>query len=111
MNSKYIRILICIILSLTCGPSINEGLSLFGGQSLLPTPAEETNYRQYTQNEAIAAFLSRLDALSPELSVRVVGRTLSTDEYAARDIFLAILSVKPAASPEALDRAKPTVLF
>ncbi|MCX6569924.1 MAG: M14 family zinc carboxypeptidase [Candidatus Aminicenantes bacterium] len=105
MKTKNANILIFIILGL------GWGLSLFGGQSLLPTPAEEASYRQYTQNEAIAAFLSRLDALSPGLSVQVVGRTLPTDEYAARDIFLAILSQNAAASPEALDRAKPTVLF
>jgi hypothetical protein len=105
MKTKNANILIFIILG------FSWGLSLFGGQSLLPTPAEETSYRQYTQNEAIAAFLSRLDALSPELSVRIVGRSLPTDEYGARDIFLAILSENAAASPEALDRAKPTVLF
>jgi len=99
------------------GLSPLEGLSLFGGQSpdrgqsLLPTPAEETGYRQYTQNEAIAAFLSALDVRSPELSVGIVGRSLPTDQYGARDIFLAILSEKAAATPEALDRTKPTVLF
>ena len=111
MSSKNVKILISIILGLTCGPSINAGLSLFGGQSLLATPGEESGYRHYSQNEAIAAFLSALDALSPELSIQIVGRTLPTDESAARDIYLAVLSVKPSASPEALDRAKPTVLF
>jgi len=99
-------------LSLFAGdfPAGPEGQSPNRGQSLR-TPAEATGYLEYTQNEAIAAFLSALDALSPELAVRVVGRTLPTDEYAARDIYLAVLSEKPAASPKALDRTKPTVLF
>lgn len=105
MKAKNVKILIFIILGLTWG------LSLFGGQSLLPTPAEESGYRQYSQNEAIAAFLSALDARSPELVVEIVGRSLPTDEYGARDIFLAILGEKAAATPEALDRTKPTVLF
>ena len=111
MKTKNVKILVFIILGLTCAPSIKEGLCLFGGQSLLPTPAEEAGYRQYTQNEAIAAFLSALDARSPELAVSVVGRSLPTDEYGARDIFLAVLSEKPVATPDTLDRTKPTVLF
>jgi len=81
------------------------------GQSLLKTPAEETSHREYTQNEAVAAFLSALDARSPELVVRTVGRSLGTDEYPAKEIFLAVLGEKPASTPEALDRTKPTVLF
>jgi hypothetical protein len=107
MKSKTFKILVSIILGMTFGPSISGAQ----GRTVLPTPGEETAYREYTQNEAIAAFLSALDARSPELAVRIVGRTLGTDAYGARDIFLAILSEKPAASPEALDRAKPTVLF
>jgi len=129
MRSKNISLPISIILALIWGLSPAGGLSLFAGdfpagpegqsrsagQSLsptaLPTPAEETGYREYTQNEAIAVFLSALDARAPEITVQVVGRSLPTDEYGARDIFLAILSEKAAATPEALDRTKPTVLF
>lgn len=107
MKSKTFKILISIILGMTFGPSISGAQ----GKTVLPTPGEETAYREYTQNEAIAAFLSALDARSPQLAVRTVGRTLATDEYGARDIFLAILSEKGAATPEALDRTKPTVLF
>lgn len=110
MKKKNHKMLVSNILCLMGGLLIG-GLSPVGGQSLLPTPAEEAGYRQYSQNEAIATFLSALDALSPELTVRVVGRTLPTDEYGARDIYLAVLSEKPAASPEALDRTKPTVMF
>ncbi|MHB8054223.1 MAG: M14 family zinc carboxypeptidase [Candidatus Aminicenantales bacterium] len=77
----------------------------------LPTPGEASAYREYTQNGSIAAFLSALAARTPELRVSVVGRTLPTDVYGARDIFLAVLGEKPAATPEALDRTKPTVLF
>ena len=67
------------------------------GQSLIKTPAEEANYLAYSQNEAIAAFLSALAARTPELRVSTVGRSLRTPEYGARDIFLAVLAEKPAA--------------
>jgi len=107
MKSKTLNILVSLVLGATFSPSIGRAQ----GKTVLPTPAEETGYREYTQNEAIAAFLSALDARSAELAVRIVGRSLATDEYGARDIFLAILSEKAAATPEALDRAKPTVLF
>ncbi len=40
---------------------------------LLKTPAEEAGYARYSQNEAIAAFLSRLAAEAPE-ALSVVGR-------------------------------------
>ncbi len=76
----------------------------------LRTPAEEANYLAYSQNEAIASFLSALAARTPELRVSNVGRSLPDREYGARDIFLAVLAEKPAAAPEELDRTKPTVL-
>jgi hypothetical protein len=79
--------------------------------SPVPTPGEASGYKEYSQNESIAAFLSVLADRTPELRVSVVGRTFPVGEYAARDIFLAVLSEKPAATPEALDRTKPTVLF
>jgi hypothetical protein len=75
------------------------------------TPAEEANYLAYTQSEAVASFLSVLAARTPELRVSTVGRSLPGDGYGARDIFLAVLAQKPAASPADLDRSKPTVLF
>ncbi len=81
------------------------------GKAPLLTPGEATDYREYTQNEALAAFLSVLDAASDEVTVSIVGRSLPTDEYGARDIFLAVVAAKSASRPEALDRSKPTVLF
>ena len=110
MKSKSVILGISVILAIICGPSLNGGPSLFEEQSLLPTPAEEAAYLRYTQNDTIAAFLSALDARSPELAVMVVGRSLPTDEYGAKDIFLAVLSDRSAATPASLDRTKPTVL-
>jgi len=91
------------------GQSPGRGQSL--KQSLLKTPAEESGYLQYSQNEAIAAFLSVLKSRATGVAVSVVGRTLPTDAYGARDIFLVVLSDNGAATPAALDRTKPTVLF
>jgi hypothetical protein len=78
---------------------------------LLKTPAEAVNYTLYTQNEDVAAFLSALDAATDKLAVTIVGRSLTTREYDARDIFLAVLSERPALRPDDFDRTKPTVLF
>jgi len=87
-----------------------EGQSL-QKQAIVPTPAENANYLEYTQYEAIVSFLSALESRAPELGVATVGRSLPTERYGARDIFLAVLGGKGAATPESLDRTKPTVLF
>jgi hypothetical protein len=81
---------------------------------LLKTPAEDAGYTRYSQNEAIAAFLSRLAVEAPEvLSVSVVGRSLPSASYGARDIFLVTMAVgaSGASGPIVLDPGKPTVLF
>ncbi len=78
-------------------------------KGLIKTPGEASNYREYTQSEALAAFLSELDAASDEVTVATVGRSLPTDAYGARDIPLAALSAD-GAWLEALVRTKPTVL-
>jgi hypothetical protein len=77
----------------------------------LKTPAEESGYTQYSQNEAIAAFMSALEISSDLAAVSTVGRTLPADAYGARDIYLVVLSKNGAATPATLDRTKPTVLF
>jgi hypothetical protein len=79
--------------------------------ALLKTPGEECGYTRYTQNDALAAFLSALAASSPEAAVSIVGRSLPTDAYGAQDLYLVFVSRNGAASPAALDRTKPTVLF
>ena len=95
-------------------------IGIFGGsavagagipQTTLPTPAEKASYREYTQYEAVVSFLSTLRSRAPELGVATVGRSLPTERYGARDIFLAVLGGKGAVTPESLDRTKPTVLF
>ena len=92
------------------------GLSALAGQSLqspslLKTPAEASGYLEYTQNEALAAFLSALDAASDNVAVSVVGRSLPSDAYGARDIFLVLLNENGAVTPGLPDGSKPTVLF
>ena len=92
------------------------GLSALAGQSLQPpsllkTPAEASGYLEYTQNEALAAFLSALDAASDNVAVSVVGRSLPSDAYGARDIFLVLLNENGAVTPGLPDGSKPTVLF
>jgi hypothetical protein len=75
------------------------------------TPGEAAGYKAYTQNEDIALFLMLADAASPELAVRIVGRTKDVDGYAGRDIYLCLLTENGAAEIAALDRSKPTLLL
>jgi hypothetical protein len=75
------------------------------------TPAEESGYSAYTQNEDIARFLSLADAASKDLEVRIVGRTKGVDAYPAHDIFLAILSENGAGPGPGINVGKPTILL
>jgi hypothetical protein len=110
MKTKSIGLKTAFLVAAIVGLGLS-GQPFLGGQSLLKTPGEETEYREYTQNEAITAFLSVLDARAPGLAVSVVGRSLGTDDYGARDILLVVLGEKAAAAaPGGLDRTKPTVL-
>jgi hypothetical protein len=80
------------------------------GQSL-KTPAEDANYTRYSQHEDIARFLSVLAARAKEVKVQVVGRTQEVKGFPAKDLFLAIISEEGAATPEALNRAKLTLML
>lgn len=75
------------------------------------TPAEEVNYRAYSQNEDIARFLSLADAASKEMAVRIIGETKDVEDYPAHDIFLCILTEEGADSPTTFNREKPTLLL
>jgi hypothetical protein len=86
-------------------------LGLAAAPAVLKTPAEETGYTQYTQNDAIGRFLSEADALSRELTVQVIGRTNDIEGFAACEIFLAVLTEEGVSRPQDLDRKKPTVLI
>ncbi|MFA9453167.1 MAG: M14 family zinc carboxypeptidase [Candidatus Aminicenantaceae bacterium] len=87
---------------------IVSGQTGLGAEEKIRTPGEASNFTQYTQHEDIVRFLSRLDHLSPELEVRIVGRTLPVQNYGAKDIFLCILTEEGAGSPDSIDRSKPT---
>lgn len=77
----------------------------------VPTPAEEAGYKEYSQHEAVARFLSRVAAAAPEAKVQVVGRTKDVREYPSQDLYLVILTEEGAAIPEQFNAAKPTVLI
>ncbi len=77
----------------------------------LKTPAESTAYTGYTQNEAVAAFLSAAAAVSPEMRVMTVGLTRSVEGFDARDIYLVVLTAEGVSRPADLDRGRITVLI
>jgi hypothetical protein len=98
-------------LPVLAGTVVGLALTWLQAASLLPTPGEESHYKEYSQNEAIARFLGRVAFASPLAKVRVVGRTKDVREYSSRDLFLVILSEEGVAVPERLNAAKPTVLI
>jgi hypothetical protein len=73
------------------------------------TPAEESSYARYSQNEDIARFLSALVRASTRVAVATVGRTLAAEDFPAADLFLVVITEEGVSSPAALNRAKPTV--
>ena len=85
-------------------------LQRYSPAETLKTPAEESRYTKYTQYQEIAQFLSYLEFLSPEVSVQIIGKTRATKEWPSQDLFLLIISEEKAASPEGLNRQKPTIL-
>jgi hypothetical protein len=111
MRSRSGSWTVAAVWALVIGKALFGTPSVGGGETLVATPAEAAAYGKYTQNEEIAAFLSVLDARSPELAVMIAGWSLPADECGAKPVFLAVLSDKPAATPETLDRGKPTILL
>ncbi len=77
----------------------------------IKTPLEENQFTCYSQNEDIACFLSRADYISPQLVVKIVGRTRETSNFEAQDLFLCILTEEGIATPSALNQDKPTFLL
>lgn len=54
---------------------LSFSILLFAQAQTLKTPAEESNFTRYSQNEDIARFLSAVDFLSKETIVQAIGKT------------------------------------
>lgn len=98
MQSKSLKLVVSLIFF----------MGLAWGESVIRTPAEEVNYGKYSQYEQISHFLSLLDSLSEKLTVQIVGRSLGTEKYEAKDLYLCILTEEGADCPQKLNREKPT---
>ena len=81
------------------------------GAATVKTPAEETNYTQYSQHEEITGFLSLVGHLSKEMAVQIIGKTRETKNYPSKDLYLCIINEEGADSPHKLNRDKPTFLL
>jgi len=75
----------------------------------IKTPAETSNYTQYTQHQDISVFLSQLTHISSELRIRNMGSSYPHQNYSPKDLYLCILTEEGIASPEKLNRDKTTV--
>lgn len=103
---KIWQFIFTVLLILTGFPIQSLSIEKSG---LIKTPAELTNYKEYTQNEAISSFLSLVAARSKELQILTVGRSLPVSNYPARDIYLAVLTDEGVSRPLDLNRGKLTV--
>jgi predicted deacylase len=96
---------------------IQAGL-LLAGLLVLPawaqsikTPAEESGYTKYTQNEEVARFLQAVAGSAREAKVQVIGKTLDAKDFPAASLYLCVITDEGVNSPGALKRSKPTVLI
>ena len=99
------------VLKITVGILLHFSILLFAQAQSLKTPAEESNFTRYSQNEDIARFLGAVDFRSEEMSVQVIGKTRETRGFPSKDIFLCIINGDGASSPATLNRKKPTFLL
>ncbi|MBE0461050.1 MAG: DUF2817 domain-containing protein [Candidatus Aminicenantes bacterium] len=86
-------------------------LTIFSQAAIVKTPAEQTNFTEYSQHEIITRFLSELDYVSKEMSVQIIGRTMETRDFEAKDIYLCIITEEGVDCPHKLNREKPTFLL
>lgn len=75
------------------------------------TPAEEANFTRYSQYEEISRFLSRLDQLSKELEIRIIGQTREVMDYPSKDLYLCIITEEGADCAQQLNSEKPSFLI
>ncbi len=103
-GNKCLRSLILLIFLISVFPFISHA-------ETAKTPAEKTGYSRYSQQEEITRFLSRVDQLSKEMTVQIIGQTRETEDYPSKDLYLCILNEEGADSPQHLNRQKPTLLL
>ncbi len=103
-GNKCLRSLILLIFLISVFPFISHA-------ETAKTPAEKTGYSRYSQHEEITRFLSRVDQLSKEMTVQIIGQTRETEDYPSKDLYLCILNEEGADSPQHLNRQKPTLLL
>jgi hypothetical protein len=77
----------------------------------LKTPAEESRYSAYTQQAQVAGFLEAVTRAAKEARLQVVGKTTEVKNFPAANLYLCILTEEGAASPQALNRKKPTFML
>jgi hypothetical protein len=104
MRSKISKITVLLAFSLFFS-------FIISGAETVKSPAEETNYTEYSQYEKITEFLSRVSHLSKKTKVQIIGQTRERKNYPSKDIYLCIISEEGADSPHKLNRKKPTFLL
>jgi len=104
MRSKISKITVLLAFSLFFS-------FIISGAETVKSPAEETNYTEYSQYEKITEFLSRVSHLSKKTKIQIIGQTKERKNYPSKDIYLCIISEEGADSPHKLNRKKPTFLL
>ena len=79
MRSKISKITVLLAFSLFFS-------FIISGAETVKSPAEETNYTEYSQYEKITEFLSRVSHLSKKTKVQIIGQTRERKNYPSKDI-------------------------
>ncbi len=103
MSKKISRLAVISLSFLMC--SINAFLYAEN----IKTPAEISNYTEYSQHHDISVFLSLLSGVSPELRIKNYGSSFPDEHYGPKDLYLCILTEEGIESPEKLNRNKTTI--
>ena len=86
------------------------GLGAPAFSQTIRTPAEQNGYTRYTQYQDITPFLDQVAKASKQAKVLVAGKTAKAKDFAAANIYLVVLTTEGVATPQTLNRKKPTIL-
>jgi hypothetical protein len=79
-------------------------------QPAVRTPAEQTDFGRYSQQQDVWAFVQTVAAGSKHVRLQVVGKTAEAKGFAPVDLYLVVITANGAETPPQLDRKKPTIL-
>ncbi|HEY3382407.1 MAG TPA: DUF2817 domain-containing protein [Vicinamibacterales bacterium] len=99
-----------LILSVAASLLLLFGAAPSRAQSL-QTPGEQSGYKKYSQFEDVTRFLDEVVKQSKQVQVQTIGQTGPAKDFPGARLFLVAITDEGAATPQALNRAKPTFML